>query len=148
MNQPSRSVRFTIFLNRAMMALVVLLVFTFPTLLRWYNTVRILIQGENFALIAAFYSCVPVVLYALWNLDRLLGNIARGIVFEQENVRLIRRDCVCCAIAGLICLPAAFLYAPLIFITVIMGFLCPVVNVVCQVIRAAIEIREENDLTI
>ena len=148
MNQPSRSVRFTIFLNRAMMALVVLLIFTFPTLLRWYNTVRILIEGENYALIAAFYSCVPVVLYALWNLDRLLGNIARGEVFVMDNVRLIRRDCVCCAVVGLICLPASFLYAPLIFMTVIMGFLCPVVNVVCQVIRAAIELREENDLTI
>lgn len=148
MNQPSRSVRFTIFLNRAMMALVVLLIFTFPTLLRWYNTVRILIEGENIALIAAFYSCVPVVLYALWNLDRLLGNIARGEVFVMGNVCLIRRVCVCCAVVGLICLPAAFAYAPLIFVTVIMGFLCPVVNVVCQVIRAAIEIREENDLTI
>ena len=148
MNQPSRSVRFTIFLNRAMMALVVLLIFSFPTLLRWYNTVRILIDGENTALTGAFYSCVPVVLYALWNLDRLLGNIARGDVFVMDNVQLIHRVCVCCAIVGLICLPAAFLYAPLIFITIIMGFLCPVVHVVCQVIRAAIEIREENDLTI
>lgn len=148
MNQPSRSVRFTIFLNRAMLALVVLLVFTFPTLLRWYNTVRILIQGENFALTAAFYACVPVVLYALWNLDRLLVNISAGQVFVMDNVRLIRRVCVCCAIVGLICLPAAFFYAPLIFMVAIMSFLCPVVNVVCQVIRAAIEIREENDLTI
>ena len=148
MNQPSRSVRFTVFLNRAMMALVVLLIFFFPSLLRWYNTVRILIEGENTALMVAFYACVPVVLCALWNLDRLLGNISRGEVFVADNVRLIRRDCVCCAIVGLICLPAAFVYAPLIFVTVIMTFLCPVVNVVCQVIRAAIELREENDLTI
>lgn len=148
MNQPFRSVRFTIFLNRAMMALIVLLIFTFPTLLRWYNTVRILIEGENIALIAAFYACVPVVLYALWNLDRLLGSISRGQVFVWDNVYLIRRVCVSCAVVGLICLPAAFAYAPLIFVTVIMGFLCPVVNVVCQVIRAAIELREENDLTI
>jgi hypothetical protein len=31
---------------------------------------------------------------------------------------------------------------------VIMGFLCPVVNVVRQVFRAAVDLREENDLTI
>ena len=122
MNHPSRSIRFTVFLNRAIMALVVLLVFTFPSLLRWYNTVRILMEGENYALIAAFYSCVPVVLYALWNLDRLLGGIANGVVFEQENVRLISRVCVCCAIVGLICLPAAFFYPPLIFVSVIMAW--------------------------
>jgi hypothetical protein len=32
--------------------------------------------------------------------------------------------------------------------SVIMGFLCPVVNVVRQVMQAAVEIREENDLTV
>lgn len=148
MNQPSRSVTLTLWLNRFMMALVALLVFTFPTLLRWYNTVRILIDGENIAITAAFYCCVPVVLFALWNLDDLLRNISRAQVFVWNNVKLIRRVCVCCAVVGLICLPAAFVYAPLIFLTIIMGFLCPVVNVVCQVFRAAIELREENDLTI
>lgn len=148
MNQPTRSVTFTLWLNRFMMALVIVLIFTFPTLLRWYNNVRILIEGENIALTAAFYCCVPVVLFALWNLDRVLRNISRAEVFVWDNVNLIRRDCWCCAIVGLICLPAAFVYAPLIFLTIIMTFLCPVVNVVGQVLRAAIELREENDLTI
>lgn len=148
MNNSSKSVTFTLWLNRFLMGLLFALVFTFPALLRWYNTVRILIDGENTALVASFYACVPVVMYALWNLDRLLRNIARGAVFVPENVSLIRRDCFCCAIVGLICLPAAFVYAPLIFVTIIMMFLCPVVNVVRQVLRAAIELREENDLTI
>lgn len=131
-----------------MMLLVAALVFTFPTLLGWYNTVRILIDGENTALTVAFYCCVPVVLFALWNLDRLLRNIVKAKVFILENVKLIRRVCWSCAVVGLICLPAAFIYAPLVFLSIIMAFLCPVVNVVCQVFRAAIEIREENDLTI
>lgn len=148
MNQPSRSVTLTLWLNRCMIALVAVLVLFMPTLLRWYNTVRILSEDQNYALAAAFYACVPVVLYALWNLDRLLRNISEAKVFVWDNVHLIRRECVCCAAVGLICLPAAFYYAPLIFLSVIMGFLCPVVNVVCQVFRAAIELREENDLTI
>ena len=148
MNQPTRSVRFTLFLNRAMMALVILLVFTFPALLRWYNTVRILVQGENFALIAAFYACVPVVLFALWNLDRLLVNISAGQVFVTDNVRLIRRVCLCCAVVALICLPAAFFYPPLIFVVVIMGFLSLVVSVLGSIMHTAVEVWEENALTI
>ena len=148
MNQSSRSVKFTLLLNRLLMALVVLLVGAMPTLLRWYNSVRILSQDQNYAITAAFYACVPVVLYALWSLDGLLRNITAAQVFVWDNVRLIRRVCVCCAGVGLVCLPAAFYYAPLVFLSLIMGFLCPVVNVVCQVFRAAIELREENDLTI
>ena len=37
---------------------------------------------------------------------------------------------------------------PLIFLSLIMGFLSMVVNVVSQVMKAAVAIREENDLTI
>ena len=148
MNHPSRSVTFTLWLNRAMMGLVLILVPAMPTLLRWYNSVRILSVDQNYAITAAFYACVPVVLCALWGLERLLRNIARAQVFVHDNVRLIRRECICCAAVGVICLPAAFFYAPLIFLSLIMGFLCPVVNVVCQVFRAAIALREENDLTI
>lgn len=148
MNQPFKSVKLTLWANRALMLIVAVLVFAMPTLLRWYNTVRLLSGDQNLALSIAFYCCVPVVLFALWNLDGVLGNIVKAQVFVWDNVKLIRRVCRCCAIVGLICLPAAFIYAPLIFLSIIMGFLCPVVNVVCQVFRAAIEIREENDLTI
>ena len=76
------------------------------------------------------------------------ANITAGQVFVTDNVSCIGRVCICCAGVGLACLPAAFFYAPLVFMSVIMGFLGPVVNVVRQVFRAAVELREENDLTI
>lgn len=144
----SPSIKFTLWLNRGLMALIAALAVAMPRLLRWYNSVRILSPQENSALAIAFYCCVPVVLFALWNLERLLRNIAQENVFVSDNVRLIRRVCLCCALVGLICLPASFFYPPLIFLVIIMAFLCPVVNVVCQVLRSAIELREENDLTI
>ena len=37
---------------------------------------------------------------------------------------------------------------PLLFMVIIMGFLALVVSVVANVIAAAVEIREENDMTI
>ena len=148
MNSLSRAVRLTLWLNRALVLLVALLTVSMPGLIRWYNSVRILSGNQNLAILAAFYACVPVVLYALWNLDRLLRNIRSGDVFIHRNVCLIRRECICCATVGLICLPAAFFYAPLIFMTIIMGFLCPVVYVLCLVFRAAVELQEESDLTV
>jgi hypothetical protein len=71
-----------------------------------------------------------------------------GDVFIPNNVRRISRLRWCCLLVSLICLPATFFYLPLLFMVVIMGFLGLVVSVVANVMAAAVEIREENDMTI
>ncbi len=144
----NRSASLTLWANRLLMVTVVALAFAMPALLRWYNSIRILDDGQNLALLIAFYLCVPIALFALYNLEKLLGNILAGEVFIRANVRIIRRVCLCCLLVSLICLPAAFRYQPLIFFCIVMAFLCPVVNVVRYVFDAAVSIREENDLTI
>ena len=144
----NRSAALTLWANRLLMAAVVVLAFAMPALLRWYNSIRILDDGQNLALLIAFYLCVPIALFALYNLEKLLGNILAGEVFIRANVRIIRRVCLCCLLVSLICLPAALRYQPLIFFCIVMAFLCPVVNVVRYVFDAAVSIREENDLTI
>ena len=144
----NRSAIMTLWANRSLMAVVVALAYAMPALLRWYNRIRILENGQNLALLIAFYLCVPIALFALYNLEKLLRNILAGDVFIRANVRIIRRVCGCCLLVSVICLPAAYYYAPLIFFCIVMAFLCPVVNVVRYVFDAAVSIREENDLTI
>ena len=148
MNPKNRSAVLTLWANRLLMAVILALAFSMPRLLRWYNTIRPLREGTNLALLIAFYLCVPIALFALYNLEKLLGNINAGEVFLRSNVSLIRRVCRCCLLVSAICLPAAFYYPPLIFFCIVMAFLCPVVNVVRRVFDAAVTIREENDLTI
>lgn len=94
------------------------------------------------------YCCVPAVLYALSCMERLVRNILKEDVFVTQNVRFLRRIRWCCAAVSGICLPAAFFYPPLIFMTTIMAFLALAVSVVKNVMAAAVEIREENDLTV
>ena len=144
----NRSAALTLWANRLLMLTVVGLACVLPRLLRWYNRIRPLDGDTNMALLIAFYLCVPIALYALYNLEKLLRNILAGEVFIRENVHMIRRVCGCCLLVSCICLPAACYYAPLIFLCVIMAFLCPVVNVVRYAFDAAVTIREENDLTI
>ena len=144
----NRSAALTLWANRLLIAAVLLLACAMPKLLHWYNGFRPLEGHTNMALLIAFYLCVPIALYALYNLEKLLRNILEGEVFIRSNVRMIRRVCGCCLLVSLICLPAALFYAPLIFFCIVMAFLCPVVNVVRYVFDAAVTIREENDLTI
>lgn len=145
---PKLSAKFTLWCNRFIALAVLILVFVFPRLLEWYQGLRPLgLQGAA-AVFFGFYLCVPVVLYALWCIDRIVTNILKDVVFVMQNVRYIRRIRWCCAGVSLICLPAAYCYQPLIFMVVIMAFLALVVSVVKNIMAAAVEIREENDLTI
>ena len=81
-------------------------------------------------------------------MDRLVSNILHQAVFVTENVRFLRRIRWCCAAVSLVCLIAGLFYQPLLFLAVIMAFLALTVSVVKNVMAAAVEIREENDLTV
>lgn len=138
----------TLWINRAMAALIGALLFFEPALLKWYCVYRYLSPEEQLSITGAFYACAVVSLYALWHLDRLLCSILKSLVFTRENVGRLRRVRWCCALVSLFCAPAAWFYPPLWCLVVIMAFLCIMVNSVCQVMKAAVTIREENDLTI
>ena len=138
----------TLWVNRVVALLVIALLPTFPMLLRWYAGFRPITDPGRVALTAAFYICAVITMLALWNVDRLLYAILKDDVFTEKNVRYIRFIRWCCAAISLVCIPAAVCYLPLIFMVVIMAFLALVITVLVRVMSAAVEIREENDLTI
>ena len=142
------SVKFTQWCNRIIALAVVVLVFTFPRLLEWYQNLRLLGPHGAAAITFGFYLCVPVVLYALWCIERIVTNLLKEEVFVKSNVRYVRHIRWCCAGVSLICVPAACFYLPLIFMVVIMAFLALTVSLVKNILAAAVELREENDLTI
>ena len=143
-----QSAKCTLWVNRFLFAVMVLLCFFLYDLLVWYRTLRMLPWQVCAVIFIGFYLCVPPVLYALWCIEKLLGNVLKGEVFVLPNVRRIRRIRWCCAWVSVICLGACLMYPPLAFLAVIMAFLALVVSVVKNVMAAAVEIREENDLTI
>ena len=146
--QPQRSAKITLWCSRFIALVVFALIFAMPALVKWYDEFRTLQPGRPLAILICFYCCVPAVLYALWCMDRLLLSILDGLIFTQTNVSYVRRIRWCCVAVSLVCFPAACVYPPLIFLAVIMGFLALVVSVAKNVLAAAVEIREENDLTI
>jgi hypothetical protein len=142
------SAKFTLWCNRIIGLAVIVLIFCFPWVLKVYQCFRALSPQGNAAVLCSFYLCVPLVLYALWCVDRIITNLLKDLVFVQANVSYVRRIRWCCAGVSLICIPAACFYQPLIFVVVIMAFLALVVSLVKNILAAAVELREENDLTI
>lgn len=143
-----QSAKFTLWCNRILAAVMAVLCVTLYDLLIWYRSVRALPWQVCAVIFIGFYLCTPAVLYALWCIEKLLRGILKGDVFIHQNVQFLRRIRWCCAIVSLICLIAGFAYPPLLFLAVIMAFLALMVSVVKNVMSAAVEIREENDLTV
>jgi hypothetical protein len=148
MKQNNKLTAFTLWVNRSVGLLVVLLIFFLQPIMDWYCQFRVLTGAEQTAITVAFYCCVVVIGIALWNMDRLLTDILAEQVFTRKNVIRIRRIQWCCGGVSLICIPASFAYLPLIFMVIVMAFLCLAVSVLSRVMDAAVTIREENDLTI
>ena len=138
----------TLWVNRVIFLVVAALVFLLPYLMTLYTQARPLYGFSQTAIYLAFYACAPVTLFAFWNIEQLIRNILQENVFIRANARRISLLRWCCLLVSFICLPATFFYLPLIFMVIIMGFLGLVVSVVANVIAAAVEIREENDMTI
>ena len=140
----------TLWANRCVMAVVAVLIFTLPWLLRWYAGLLNYtpVERDLRAFIVAFWCCAVVILFALWQMEKLMRNILRQAIFMRENVRLVRRVQWCCGIVAVICLVATVFVLPALLFTAIMGFLCLAVSVVASVLDAAVALREENDLTI
>ena len=148
MKDPFFATRMTRWTNRAVAILLALAAVTLPLLLNWYAGFRSLTGAEWWAIAIAYYLCLGVIYPALWSMEKLLSNVLSGQVFTCRNVTLLRRVRGCCGGVSLLCLPAGVIYLPLLFIVVIMAFLFLALSVMVQVMKAAVAIREENDLTI
>lgn len=137
-----------LWLNRIIFLFVIAMAATLPWITEHFVGGGYLAARAAMALKCAYYACCPVVLLALWKLDALLRAILRGEVFTHENVSSIRIIRWCCLGVSLICLPAATRYLPLWLMVMIMGFLSLTITVLGNVMKAAVAIREENDLTV
>ena len=143
------SAKVTLFASRFVAALIAFFLIFFPGMVESYHQdFRPLSDSERYALLGAFYLSAVAVELSMYHMDRLLRNILRGSLFTSENVSHIRYVRWCCFWVSVVCLFAFFGFPSMIFISTIMAFLALVVTVVGQVMKAAVELREESDLTI
>lgn len=114
----------------------------------WFVSLRGLERSSVWSFAATFYGCSVFAWLLLWRLWVLLGNIGRGEVFTEENVRCLRAVSWCCVGAALICLVSALYYPSFLMVTAAAGFMCLIVRVVKNVFQQAIAMKSELDLTI
>lgn len=115
---------------------------------------EILSQIKSY-IIGPFYAVVPAGYVALVCLDMLLINIKKDVVFDKKNTKLLNIITWACIYAGLVGLASFvfiliedFMFETMLVLSAGELFMALVVKVVKNVFVKAIELKEENDLTI
>lgn len=118
------------------------------TLYRGFNK-----NGEALQNLIKIFKCCfyPSVIFAyttLYCLIKLLFNIKKQEIFISRNVSYLRMISWCCFAVALITLIGGFFYIPFLLIAVAAAFVGLMLRVVKNVMQNAVEIKEENELTI
>lgn len=100
------------------------------------------------AVVTCFYLCAPFAAAALAMLIKLLLNIIKEKLFIRQNVCFLRWLSWCCYAVFAASAVMGLRYLPLCAVAMAMGVVGTLLRVVKNLIQTAVELREENDLTI
>ena len=128
--------------------------FTFPRFFGWFYLAYHGIAENPYTqsvmkrVIGAFYGCAPFAAASLYCLIRLLLNVMKDRVFIPRNVTYIRLVAWFCYAVALITLVTGAQYFPLLIITFATFTVGTLLLVMKDLFRTAVELKEENELTI
>lgn len=141
------SLKLSRIITAAVFALGVIVLFLIPIITQWYDDVSCKPPIMPI-LTAALYLGDAVFLLAMWQLIKLLRNIAKQELFTAENVRCVRIISWCCFGAAAVMLALSFWRLTAFMVAFMAGFVGLILRVVKNMLASAAEMREESDYTI
>ncbi|WP_178668427.1 DUF2975 domain-containing protein [uncultured Eubacterium sp.] len=115
------------------------------------------IENRYYTLLCSFSLVVPAGYVALAYIDRLLTNVQKDRIFEIVTTRYLDKISYCCVYAGIIGIGAItaslvqkIYYYAVMFFVLMLGelFMALLLKVIKKIFAKAIEIKDENDLTV
>ena len=148
MKKQNRSAWLSLTLVYIFGALLIVLAFTAPLLVRTYIELTARPETMFLPVTTAFYAIFPLAAATIVALARLLRRILRGEVFVSANVAALRLISYLLYAAALVLFVAGFFYGPFFILTAAAAFIATVVRVVKNCFDAAVLLKDENELTI
>ncbi|MBR3767574.1 MAG: DUF2975 domain-containing protein [Clostridia bacterium] len=98
--------------------------------------------------VIAFYTCTPAAWTALISIIKLLKNVLTDRIFSVESVKILRLLSWCCAFVSVVSFIAMFFFRLLFVFWLGAGLMMLILRVLKNVLARAVEIKEENELTV
>ncbi len=150
-----KSVNFSITVCFILAFVLLALIFFGPTIFELYMTKfrGFLPDGEALSMLKkvflyTFYPCSVFSAIILYSLIGLLLSIKKEEVFISSNVKRLKTVSWCCFVICFITSVSGVFYMPFMFVSLAGGFVGVMLRVLKNVMQGAVELREENDLTI
>jgi hypothetical protein len=128
------------------------LIVTMPSFFPWFygklNVASDSAERIIRTVIITFYCCAPFAAAALTMMIIILMNIIKEKVFIPQNVLCFRLISWCCYAVFIITAVACAKYFPLVIVAFAMAVIGTLLRVIKNILQSAVELREENDLTI
>ena len=118
------------------------------TIYRGFTSNGVAIKNMITLFSAIFYPSAIFAYITLYSLIKLLFNIKNDEIFNDTNVKYLRRIYYCCFAVAFITLVGGILYIPFGFIAIAAAFVGLMLRIVKNVMQNAVEIKAENELTI
>ena len=153
MNDTKKSITVSITACFIFLIILTICVFFGPFFAKlWFSVYRGWSQSIINDMITLFSVCFyPSSIFAyitLYSLLKLLFNIKKDEIFITANVKYLRIISWCCFVVFFITFIGGIFYIPFIFISVAAVFMGLMLHVVKNVMENAVEIKNENELTI
>lgn len=155
MSNSKKSVVISICVCFIVSAVLLILVVAGPMLFEIYLTTYrgFLPDGEALATLKTvfgfcFYPSSVFAAIILYSLLKLLYNIKDEKIFITKNVRYLKTVSWSCFAIAVITLAGGFFYMPMLMVAAAGGFTGVLLRALKNVMQSAVELREENDLTI
>ena len=105
-------------------------------------------RTATIAAVIAFYVSCPAAWTALIGIIKILKNILNDKVFTDETVKILRLLSWCCAFVSFVSFVAVFFYKVFFVFALGAGLMMLILRVLKNVMAKAVEIKNENELTI
>ncbi len=132
--------------------LFLILTFFIPDFAMCYKVIAdpigLIEQNMVIALCIGLYTAELLGFVALFNVNRLLGNISKEIVFDESNTKCLRFISWACLGAGVVFAVMALWSVIFALASLFAVFLGLILRVLKNVFEKAVEIKSENDFTI
>ena len=141
-----KSTKLTLFVTYLAGAILILLMIFASPIAKY-----ILGQGAKNAFlsaVAAFYICCPAAWVALYKIRKLLKNVLADTIFTSETAKLLRHLSWCCAFVAAVSFVTTYFCHIFFTFTIGAAFMTLILRVLKNVLAKAVEIKEENELTI
>lgn len=124
---------------------------TLPFVLKWYMNTLFRTSSENYYFLLGFLYLTGIVCLGLVNeIRKIFKTLNRRNPFMMDNVKSLNRIGWSCFVIAVAYILKIFLYNSVLTVIITMVFIIAglFAVVLAEVFRQAIEVKEENDLTI